>query len=151
MFVASCQQKKLNITPNKPKQHTHRHQTMGTTEDIDFIPQDVARKLFEDGAVLIISGIPVGTEFGVDLTSYNVGEKFRGIKMIPPGPHFVHTSAQGPYGDTALRVGFIHHFKRQEIIVREWDDDNEELRVRNVADSEAEICRIRDNLMELDQ
>lgn len=124
---------------------------LDTTESSSNIPQDVARRLFEDGAILIISGIPLATEFGVDLTAYKVGGKFRGIKMIPPGPHFVYTSAQGPYGDTAHRVGFIHYFKKQEIVIREWDDDKEELRVRTKVDSEVEIARIREHLQELDE
>lgn len=119
-------------------------------EKVD-IAQDVARRLFEDGAILIISGIPVGTEFGIDLTAHKVGEKFRGIKMIPPGPHFVYTSAQGPYGDSANRVGFIHYFQTQEIVVREWDDDKEELRIRTKVDSGVEMTRIRENLQHLDQ
>lgn len=114
------------------------------------IPQDIARKLFEEGAVLIISGIPEGTEFGIDLTAHKIGERFRGVKMIPPGPHFVYTAAQGPYGDSADRVGFIHHFQKQEIVIREWDDDKEELRVRTKVDSGVELARIRDNLQQLD-
>lgn len=119
-------------------------------EKVD-ISQDVARRLFEDGAILIISGIPVGTEFGIDLTAHKVAENFRGIKMIPPGPHFVYTSAQGPYGDSANRVGFIHYFQKQEIVIREWDDDKEELRVRTKVDSGVEMTRIRENLQHLDQ
>lgn len=123
---------------------------MDCMESSQNMPQDVAQKLFEEGAILIISGIPLGTEFGIDLTAYKVGSKFRGVKMIPPGPHFIYTSAQGPYGDTAHRVGFIHYFKKQEIVIREWDDDNEELRVRTKVNSEVEIARIREHLKELD-
>lgn len=119
-------------------------------ERID-IPQDIAKKLFEDGAFLIISGIPIGTEFGIDLTAHKVGEKFRGIKMIPAGPHYVYTAAQGPYGDSANRVGFIHYFQKQEIVIREWDDDKEELRIRTKVDSGVETTRIRENLRQLDQ
>lgn len=114
------------------------------------IPQDIALKLFEEGAILIISGIPVGTEFGVDLTAHKVGERFRGVKMIPPGTHYVYTAAQGPYGDSANRVGFIHYFQKQEIVIREWDDDKEELRIRTNADSCLDTAKIRNNLQELD-
>lgn len=115
------------------------------------MPQELARKLFEEGAILILAGIPIGTEFGIDLKTYKVGENFRGVKMIPPGSHFVHTAAEGPYGDSALRVGFIHYYKKQEIVIREWDDQNEELRERRAGDINVDIARIRDNIKDLDR
>lgn len=115
------------------------------------LPQDLAQKLFEEGAILILLGVPIGTEFGMDLKAYKVGENFRGVKMIPPGPHFVHTAAEGPYGDNALRVGFIHYYKKQEIVIREWNDENEELRERISADIETDIARIRTNIKDIDR
>lgn len=119
-------------------------------EIADGMPQELARQLFEQGAFLIIAGVPVKTEFGIDMSSYSVGEKFRGVKMIPPGPHFVYTAAQGPYGDTSSRIGFIHYFKSQEIVIREWDNEKEELRARSKGNREQEVASIRNNLRELD-
>ncbi len=119
-------------------------------EITDNMPPDLARQLFEDGAFLIIAGCPEKTEFGIDLCSYSVGEKFRGVKMIPPGPHYVYTAAQGSYGDTSSRIGFIHYFKSQEIIIREWDNEKEELRIRTKGNKDEEVTRIRNNLRELD-
>lgn len=115
------------------------------------MPQEMARILYEEGALLIIAGVPTGTELGVDLSPNRVDEMFRGIKMIPPGAHFVYTAAEGVYGDTAARVGFIHYFKKQEIIIREWDDQTEELRPRSNANLEIDKSRIRENLSELDR
>lgn len=115
------------------------------------MPQEMARKLFEEGAILIIAGIPTGTEFGIDFNSNKVDEMFRGVKMIPPGPHFVYTAAEGLYGDTASRVGFIHYFKRQEIVIREWNDQTEELKQRSAATVEIDKARIKENLQELDK
>ena len=40
--------------------------------------------------MLIILDMPVGTEFGIDYNSWHVGPKFKGVKMIPPGLHFVY-------------------------------------------------------------
>ena len=57
--------------------------------------QDTARVLFREGAVLILHEVPEGTEFGIDYHSWTVGPKFRGIKMIPPGVHFVYYRYQG--------------------------------------------------------
>lgn len=112
---------------------------------------EVALKLFENGAVLIIAGVPPGTEFGIDQSSSLVGEDFRGVKMIPEGVHFVYCASQGPYGDAAPRVGFVHFFKRGEIVVREWDNDKEELKLRIHDDVDGEVDRIRQNLKNLDR
>ncbi len=51
--------------------------------------QRLANKLFEEGAFLFIHDLPIGTEFGIDLNTWKTGEKFKGVKMIPPGIHFV--------------------------------------------------------------
>ena len=51
--------------------------------------QEVARQLFAEGAVLVLFDVPEGTEFGIDYNSWHVGPKFKGIKMIPPGFHFI--------------------------------------------------------------
>lgn len=115
------------------------------------MPQDMARILYEEGALLIIAGIPTGTEIGVDLSPNKVDDMFRGVKMIPPGAHFVYTAAEGTYGDTAARVGFIHFFKKQEIVIHEWDQNTEELRPRSSVNIEIDKTRIRENLTELDK
>lgn len=115
------------------------------------MPQEMAQKLYEEGALLLIAGLPKGTEFGVDLISNKVDEMFRGIKMIPPGPHFIYTAAEGAYGDTAARVGFIHYFKKQEIVIYEWNDQTEELKPRPGANVELDRARIRENLAEIDK
>lgn len=117
-----------------------------TTENMH---PEIAKQLFETGAFLIIAGVPEKTEFGIDLCSYTVGEKFRGVKMIPPGAHFVYTAAKGLYGDASSRIGFMHYFKCQEIVIREWDNDKEELRIRTTGNKD-EVTRIRENLLELD-
>ncbi|XP_055385156.1 protein AAR2 homolog [Condylostylus longicornis] len=115
------------------------------------LSQNQAKYLFSEGAILIIAGVPVGTEFGIDLCTYTVGERFRGIKMIPPGPHYVYCASQGLYGDAALRVGFLYYFKSNEIVIREWDNQNEELRQRQIENPELEKRSIRENLKELDK
>lgn len=111
------------------------------------MPQELARKLFEEGAFVIILGIPSGIKFGMDLTSYTAGELFRGIKMIPSGPHFVYTAAS----DIDSRVGFMHYFHPKEIIIREWDAEKEELRNYDKSDLHEQISRIRGNIQEVDK
>lgn len=50
----------------------------------------LANKLFEDGAIIFILDVPLGTELGIDMNTWNTGEKFKGIKMIPPGIHYIY-------------------------------------------------------------
>lgn len=52
--------------------------------------QDVAQTLFTQGATLILLDVPVGTDIGIDIKSWNTEGNFKGIKMIPPGIHYVH-------------------------------------------------------------
>ena len=51
--------------------------------------QEVARRLFAEGAALVLLDVPERTEVGIDYNCWNVGPRFKGIKMIPPGFHFV--------------------------------------------------------------
>ena len=89
--------------------------------------QDVAQRLFLEGATLLFLDVPKGTEFGIDYNSWNVGTKFKGVKMIPPGFHFVFYSSVGKTGDTAPRTGLFHFFKRREIFVKKWDATVEDM------------------------
>uniref|UniRef100_A0A6P4E3Z3 Protein AAR2 homolog n=1 Tax=Drosophila rhopaloa TaxID=1041015 RepID=A0A6P4E3Z3_DRORH len=122
-------------------------------KDNSSMPMDpqLALRLLADGGVLAIAGVPEGTEFGIDLCAYTIGPDFRGVKMIPPGVHYVWCSSRGPYGDAAPRVGFVHFFHPNEIVVREWDHELEELRPRRIAEPEVERDRIRKNLAQLER
>ena len=52
--------------------------------------QEEAQQLFHNGGTLVFQDVPTGTEFGIDYNSWNVGPNFKGVKMIPPGVHFVY-------------------------------------------------------------
>ncbi|KAK4323939.1 hypothetical protein Pmani_005398 [Petrolisthes manimaculis] len=109
---------------------------------------DVARQMFEEGGTLVMLGMPIGTEFGIDLNFWNVGEKFRGVKMIPPGLHFVYFSAVNRQGDTAPRTGFFHVFESREVLVRHYDPVAEDLTPGEANPTEVES--IRASLQNLD-
>lgn len=111
--------------------------------------QDVAKRLFVEGATLIILNVPVGTEFGVDMKTWNTGEKFMGVKMIPPGVHTVYYSPTNKHGDVAPRVSFMHNFEKSEVLVKKWDVDSEGISNENVCPLEGQ--RLKDNLQTLDQ
>jgi A1 cistron-splicing factor AAR2 len=54
---------------------------------------ELANRLFDEGSFLILKDVPRGTLIGMDMQSWNTGDKFMGIKLIPPGIHFVYYSA----------------------------------------------------------
>uniref|UniRef100_A0A914DPQ5 Protein AAR2 homolog n=1 Tax=Acrobeloides nanus TaxID=290746 RepID=A0A914DPQ5_9BILA len=106
--------------------------------------QELARELFERGGFIVFKNFEEGMEFGIDYKSWNVAPKFIGLKMIPPGVHFIYISVKD-----APRIGFFHNFKEHEILVRTWSKENEDF-IDDVSDS-VEIQRIRANLKNLDR
>ena len=109
----------------------------------------VAKKLLVEGATVIVQGVPPGTEFGLDMNSWNVGDQFMGVKMIPPGIHFVYYSAVNvKQRNTAPRTGFFHNFSRGEVVVRRWDDKIEDI-VDDVSDEDKE--RMRQDIKNIDK
>lgn len=71
--------------------------------------------------------------------------------MIPPGFHYVYCASKSLYNDSAPRVGFLHNFKENEILIREWNVESEELQVRVRGDPQIERQRIRENIKSLDR
>ncbi|VEL37395.1 unnamed protein product [Protopolystoma xenopodis] len=71
--------------------------------------------------VLILRDVPVNTEVGIDLKSWNVGPKFMGLKDIPLGIHFVYFSSVDKSMMSGLRVGFFHVFDKPGFAVYRWN------------------------------
>lgn len=112
---------------------------------------ELARQLFLEGAAVVVLGVPEGTEFGIDYSSWAVGPRFRGVKMIPPGVHFVHCSAGRAGGgrETGPRTGRFLSLRRRELRLLRWDPAGEALGLAPPAPGEAEA--FRENLQELDR
>ncbi|CAL1530086.1 unnamed protein product [Lymnaea stagnalis] len=91
--------------------------------------QVTARNLFEQGAMFILIGFPEGSEFGIDYNSWNVGPNFKGVKMIPPGLHFIYYSSFSSNDQLGLgpRSGFFCNFLPKEVIVRKWNAKTEDI------------------------
>ncbi|CAL8251479.1 unnamed protein product [Arctogadus glacialis] len=118
---------------------------------VDMDP-DVARRLFEEGATLVLLGVPQGTELGIDYKSWKVGPRFRGVKMIPPGLHFLHYSSSNPAhigGETGPKTGLFLTLKSREILLANWDPKEEDLDF-SPSENEEEVSRVRANLQDLD-
>lgn len=50
---------------------------------------ETAKKYINKLGVLLCLDVPLGVEFGIDYMLWEVGEKFKGVKLIPPGIHYV--------------------------------------------------------------
>ncbi|GIL64627.1 hypothetical protein Vafri_18522 [Volvox africanus] len=67
----------------------------GSTPYSVHLDANVAKQLVDQGGVLLVLGLPEGAYFGIDHMAFRCGPRFRGIKMIPPGPHFACYSVPG--------------------------------------------------------
>ena len=52
-----------------------------------------ARRLVGAGSFILLLDIPAGTDLGVDYKTFTTAERFKGMKMVPPGLHFVFYSS----------------------------------------------------------
>ncbi|KAM4692332.1 protein AAR2 homolog isoform 1-T2 [Rhinophrynus dorsalis] len=110
---------------------------------------DLARQLFFEGATLVILEVPEGSEFGIDSNSWQVGPRFRGVKMLPPGVHFMHYSVAGKGGaatQTCPRCGIFLYLEQREIRLLRWDSQEEEM----VLAPQEEAEKLREELPSLD-
>ncbi|CAI9579180.1 unnamed protein product [Staurois parvus] len=118
----------------------------GSSTEMD---PDLARQLFFEEATLVILGVPEGSEFGIDLNSWEVGPRFRGVKMVPPGLHFIHYSVKrlrGAAGETGPRSGIFFFLEQRAIHLLRLDAQTEEM----VATSKEEAENLREELPSLD-
>lgn len=112
--------------------------------------QETAQILFREGAIMVCLDVPEGTEFGFDYSSWTAGPLFKGVKMIPPGIHFVYYSARNKRTDeVGPRTGTFIDFKQKSVVVRKWDPIAEELTEDGVGADD--VQRIQDNLKDLDR
>ena len=87
--------------------------------------QERAKSLFESGAIFLLLDVPPDTEFGIDYHCWRTGPNFKGVKMIPPGWHFIYYSAVDKNGQVGARNGFFHHFKSKEVVAKRWNPQSE--------------------------
>ena len=111
-----------------------------------------ALELVKQGASLLILDMPPGTLLGFDLQTLSVGPLFKGIKMIPPGPHFIYYSATNKHENTSQSffTGFFIHPGPADIIVRRWDPQLEML-VKLCDEDEEERYKMSVKKLEFDQ
>ena len=50
-----------------------------------------------------------------------MGPLFKGVKMLPPGTHFVGYNAGNKYNEYAPTTGFFLHLQPRQVEVRVWN------------------------------
>lgn len=122
----------------------------------DSLDQDTARFLYEEhGANLVVEDLPIGSEFGIDLAVFSTGDKFKGVKMIPAGIHFVYASAVSKQpnqerAECGPRVGFYHNFSNKELLIKKWSAEDEDFDDSFEPDEE-HVERYLANIRDLDR
>ncbi|KAK7385695.1 hypothetical protein VNO78_31495 [Psophocarpus tetragonolobus] len=88
----------------------------------------IALELVKRGVTLLFLDVPQYTLVAVDTQMFSVGPAFKGIKMVPPGTHFVYYSSSSRDGNEfSPIIGFFIDAGPSEVIVRKWDKQEERL------------------------
>ncbi|CAJ1417106.1 unnamed protein product [Effrenium voratum] len=115
------------------------------------LPKDMQRteevqRLTEHGCSVLCLGCPEGMLFGIDYAAWTVGPQFMGVKLVPPGLHYVYSSASSTDVGIA-RTGFFLYMRPKDVAVFRWDVENEEL---SRPDSQDEEARYADGVRSFD-
>ncbi|KAF5961035.1 hypothetical protein HYC85_002244 [Camellia sinensis] len=89
---------------------------------------ETALGFVKHGATLLLLDVPPHTLVGIDTQMFSVGPAFKGIKMIPPGAHFLYYSPSNREGNEfSPIIGFFVDASPSEVFVRQWDQQEERL------------------------
>ncbi|WWC89213.1 uncharacterized protein L201_004131 [Kwoniella dendrophila CBS 6074] len=94
------------------------------------LTQDQAQALWSAGGFLIFSGLPEGSEFGIDGTYNIIRKSFNGIKFLPPGIHFITWSINQTGTNTGtppIKNGLIKYFEPKERFLIRYNPDLENI------------------------
>ncbi|XP_021737225.1 protein AAR2 homolog [Chenopodium quinoa] len=99
--------------------------------------QEKALELVKQGSTLLFLDVPQYTLIGIDTQVFSAGPEFKGIKMIPPGVHFIFYSSSTKDGkEFSPIIGFFIETSPSEVVVRKWNLEEE--RLVKVPDEEEE-------------
>ena len=73
--------------------------------------------------------------------AFPVGPKFKGLKMLPPGPHFVGYNAGNKHNEYSPTTAFFIVCQSGSVDVRAWDKQAELLRPLNDAEQVRRVSR----------
>ncbi|KAJ1918046.1 hypothetical protein IWQ60_007608 [Tieghemiomyces parasiticus] len=85
--------------------------------------QQAANHLFEKGGILLFLDAPADLDFGIDTTMWRTGPRFKGVKLIPPGVHFIYYKQWNPEEEDLYPADHINaeQQERYRLGIREFD------------------------------
>ncbi|KAL8106690.1 hypothetical protein AgCh_023440 [Apium graveolens] len=87
---------------------------------------ETSLELVRKGTTLLLLDVPQFTLIAIDTQVFSAGPNFKGIKMIPPGPHFFYYSPSNRDGNEfSPIVGFFFDASPSKVIVRKWNLEEE--------------------------
>lgn len=93
--------------------------------------------LQDHGCSVLCLNCPEGMLFGIDYSAWKIGPSFMGVKLVPPGLHYVYCSSSSEDHTGVGRTGFFLHMHPRDVAVFRWDADGEELAPLDNQDEEA--------------
>ncbi|KAK9837719.1 hypothetical protein WJX74_003717 [Apatococcus lobatus] len=88
---------------------------------------DVARQLNHLGGTVLLLDVPPALILGFDQQTFQVGQKFKGLKMIPPGVHLLSFCQLSQTGQVAAYAGRFLSLAEGQVVVMRWDASVEAL------------------------
>lgn len=93
---------------------------------------------------ILLLGLPPNALAGIDLLSFTTSPRFRGVKNVPPGLHFIFAASSSAL---SVRNGAWFYVTpgvgSPQVFVKKWDDSTEDLVAET---SQAEVLRHKGNL-----
>eukprot|EP01130_Rhizamoeba_saxonica_P018385 TRINITY_DN9176_c0_g1_i1.p1 TRINITY_DN9176_c0_g1~~TRINITY_DN9176_c0_g1_i1.p1 ORF type:complete len:367 (+),score=68.09 TRINITY_DN9176_c0_g1_i1:39-1139(+) len=112
--------------------------------------QTTANNLIDKTGTLLCLDVPSNILFGIDNQYWTTSDQFKGLKLIPPGPHFVYFSVPNKYGgEGGLRVGLWVCFAYNEVKVWKWDPLQEDFITEQLMDKD-EVDRYKAGVKRFD-
>jgi A1 cistron-splicing factor AAR2 len=96
-----------------------------------------------DRAALLLLNLPEAALTGIDLLSFTTTPRFKGVKNIPPGLHFVFVGTSTAFSERHGLFFEVPSPGAPPLVVAKWDAASESLAFE---EDEAEILRLRANL-----
>ncbi|CAI2365948.1 unnamed protein product [Moneuplotes crassus] len=85
--------------------------------------QQTANKLFKEYGCILLLNFPAQFDFNIDNQVWVTNDKFMGLKLVPPGGHYVHFSEKK--SQIGEKFGFFHYFNKSEVVVKTWNNQHE--------------------------
>ncbi|EDQ92873.1 uncharacterized protein MONBRDRAFT_21032 [Monosiga brevicollis MX1] len=109
-------------------------------------------QILSSGALVLVLDVPVGSEFGIDYKSWHTAARFKGVKLVPAGVHYVFCSARQSRSEHGQhlgpRIGYFVHTAPGDVLIFKWDPTEEHI-VNTHADADQQQ-RVRDDYVGLD-